>query len=392
MERLGLAWRRYQEPPGDDRIDVLDGFRALFVLLVGWYHIWQQSWLSPSFTIGSSKISLDFLLRSGYIWVDGLILLSGFLLYLPYATGGKRLPAIGSFYRRRLARILPSYLLCVLPLFVLAVLQGKYASALAAIKDLAAHLTFTHPFFSFSSQQTPLNGALWTLGVEIQFYLLFPFLARAFRRHPAITWTLMAGTAFAFRAYVKTLPDTAMYLNQLPAFLDVYANGFLAASIYTALRKKLTGQKDEKKIKLLFTAGFVLCVCQLVQLAKGQAAENGIDQIRLGQMERRFALSAVLGMAMICAACSLPGLRFLLGNPLMRFLSAVSFQFYIYHQMLAVRLKDWGFPPSAVENPWMNGDYSWQFKYTLCCFLLALIVATLVTYLFERPIARRLRR
>lgn len=109
MERLGLAWRRYQEPPGDDRIDVLDGFRALFVLLVGWYHIWQQSWLSPSFTVGSSKISLDFLLRSGYIWVDGLILLSGFLLYLPYATGGKRLPAIGSFYRRRLARILPSF-------------------------------------------------------------------------------------------------------------------------------------------------------------------------------------------------------------------------------------------------------------------------------------------
>ena len=129
-----------------------------------------------------------------------------------------------------------------------------------------------------------------------------------------------------------------------------------------------------------------------MQLAKGQAAENGVDNIRLGQMARRFPLSAVLALGVICAACSLPGVRFALGNGLMRVLSQISFQFYIYHQLLAVRLKSWGFPPSAVENPWMAGDYAWQMKYTLCCFLLALIVATLITYLFERPLARRLNR
>lgn len=84
MEKLSLRWRPYQEPPGDKHLDVLDGFRAICVLLVGWYHIWQQGWLSPSFEIPGQRISLDFLLRSGYLWVDGLLLLSGFLLYLPY--------------------------------------------------------------------------------------------------------------------------------------------------------------------------------------------------------------------------------------------------------------------------------------------------------------------
>ena len=121
MEKLSLRWRPYQEPPGDKHLDVLDGFRAICVLLVGWYHIWQQGWLSPSFEIQGQRISLDFLLRSGYLWVDGLLLLSGFLLYLPYTQSGKA-PAILSFYRRRLARILPSYLLCILPLFVLALI------------------------------------------------------------------------------------------------------------------------------------------------------------------------------------------------------------------------------------------------------------------------------
>ena len=127
-------------------------------------------------------------------------------------------------------------------------------------------------------------------------------------------------------------------------------------------------------------------------MAKGQAGANSYENIRLGQMERRFSLSVTLSCLMICAACAGSGVRFLLGNPIMRFLSGVSFQFYIYHQMFAVQLKKWGFPPSTVSEPWMKGDYNWQLSYTLCCFLGALAIAALVTYLFELPIARRLRR
>ena len=63
------------------RIPELDGLRVLMIFIVSWYHIWQQSWLRPM--IGS--YSLDYLVRSGYIWVDGTVLLSAFLLFLPYA-------------------------------------------------------------------------------------------------------------------------------------------------------------------------------------------------------------------------------------------------------------------------------------------------------------------
>ena len=65
--------------PNCYKIPELNGLRVLLVFIVSWYHFWQQSWLTPS--IGS--YSLDYLLRAGYMPVDGTILLSGFLLFLP---------------------------------------------------------------------------------------------------------------------------------------------------------------------------------------------------------------------------------------------------------------------------------------------------------------------
>ena len=38
---------RYRQPVKESYIDVLDGVRAVLVLLVGAFHIWQQSWLTP---------------------------------------------------------------------------------------------------------------------------------------------------------------------------------------------------------------------------------------------------------------------------------------------------------------------------------------------------------
>lgn len=391
MEKIRLHFRSFSQPPDSRHLDVLDGFRALFVLLIGWYHIWQQGWLTPVLKIGSSAISLDFLLRSGYIWVDGLMLLSGFLLYLPY-TGKSAPPSALTFYKRRLIRILPSYLLCIIPLFILALAQGTYRTPADAIRDLLAHLTFTHTLFPFSYQQTPLNGALWTLGVEMQFYLLFPLIAFLYKKKPGWTGGIMIALAFAYRHLVSGLGDNSLYINQLPAFLDVYALGFFAASLFAEMQKRMGKEGADRKIKLFFTAVFILCLCLIVPLLKTQAGQSGYENIRLGQLNSRFPLAVLLSCAMIAAAFSLPLLRFLLGNRLMAFLSSISLQFYIWHQWLAVKLKTWDFIPHQDPSPWMAGDYSWQFKYTLLCFLAATLVATLITYLYEKPITRKLRK
>ena len=66
-------------------IGALYGFRVLMTLLVANFHIWQQSWLPQTVVLLGKRISFDYITRTGYIFVDGLILLSGFLLFLPHA-------------------------------------------------------------------------------------------------------------------------------------------------------------------------------------------------------------------------------------------------------------------------------------------------------------------
>jgi peptidoglycan/LPS O-acetylase OafA/YrhL len=109
------------------RIPELDGLRVLMIFIVAWYHIWQQSWLLPQIDIPALgiKYSLDWLVRSGYVWVDGTVLLSAFLLYLPLARRGREpLQDIPGFYRRKTRRILPGYWFVILLIFF-AVIRFK---------------------------------------------------------------------------------------------------------------------------------------------------------------------------------------------------------------------------------------------------------------------------
>ena len=211
-------------------IGALYGFRVLMTLLVANFHIWQQSWLPQTVTLLGSRISFDYITRTGYIFVDGLILLSGFLLFLPHAgcrREGTKPPSVLAFYRNRLWRILPSYLLAVLAAyFLFALPQGSYASEGARRLDLWSHLTLTQTFFLQPYDGTPLNGVLWTVCIEMQFYLLFPLLARWTRKKPGLTLGLMMAAGWLYRAFIYyKVEDTAMYINQLLAFLDVYALG-----------------------------------------------------------------------------------------------------------------------------------------------------------------------
>ena len=105
--------------------------------------------------------------------------LSGFLLFLPYANAllyENRWPSARRFYLRRVFRIVPAY----------------YASLILMI--LFFHPQYLHPehwqelglFFTFlmdSTQATfqKLNGPFWTLAVEWQFYMLLPILALGMR-------------------------------------------------------------------------------------------------------------------------------------------------------------------------------------------------------------------
>ena len=371
-------------------VDVLDGVRALLIFLVGAFHIWQQSWLTPYAVIGNQYYSLDPLLRSGYIWVDGMLLLSGFCLFLPYTKRDWQKGEGKRFFLRRFARIYPSYLLNVL--FFFFIRKGQYFTASEMWTDLIAHLTFLHPLSYATYYRSPLNGALWTVGVEVYFYLLFPFVCRAFKKKPVWTFLGMTAAAFAWRAWAATLPDTAMFFNQLPAFLDVYALGMGGAMCYDALRKRFSeaGREEQRTEKVFFTFAALLCVLFMASLVSTQAAQNGTESIRHGQMTTRFPLALSLTVFMICLAFSFRPVRLCFGNRVMRFFAAISFQFYMYHQGLAVIIKEQGWIPSASPIPNQAAEQPWQTLYTLTCFLVPVLLGAALTYGFERPVRKKI--
>ena len=94
----------------------------------------------------------------------------------------------------------------------------------------------------------------------------------------------------------------------------------------------------------------------------------------------------------MCGSRSIRLLRALFSNRLVRFLSGISFNFYIWHQFLAVRLKEWRIPSSVSDTPNVDCEQPWQNRYTLMCFAAALAVSILITYLVERPCARWIKR
>ena len=369
-------------------IGALHGLRAIMVLLVANFHIWQQSWLQQSVSLFGVFIDFDYVTRASYVFVDGMLLLSGFLLFLPYAdrnTASK--PAWGRFYLRRAARILPSYLFAVLvALFCFALPQGSYVDAGAMWLDVLSHLTFTFPFFYAPYQSTPLNGVLWTVAIEMQFYLIFPLLVKATRKRPAMTLCLMAAAGWAYRFWASAQGDTGMLINQLPAFLDVYALGMGGAMLYTRLRKRFDALDAAGQRLFQLTATFLMAggVCVVLHLLRAQstASLSGLAALRLSQLRLRLPLAVALMGCMLSSAFLPKALEWLFSNRLMRFLAAVSYNFYIWHQFLAVQYVRWWFPSTLHTTPGL------QYAFTALCYLSALAVAAAVTYGLEKPAAK----
>ena len=374
-------------------IGVLYGFRALMVLFVMNYHLWQQSWISQSVTVFGRYAGFDFWTRSSYLFVDGMILLSGFLLYLPHARAkleGTAVPSTKRFYFNRLVRILPSYLFAVFAmLFCVAIPQGLYHSTAAMTKDVFSHLTFTFLFWPETYVSTPLNVALWTIAVEMQFYLLFPLLARAMKKRPAITAGAMMLLAWAYRLCVARLAeDTNILINQMPAFLDVYAIGMLGAAGYCRMRRWLSSARRYERLTVhtLSIAVFIASVYALIAILKAQstASLDGHEALRMSQMQVRLPLAITLGLMMFAAAHWPRILQKLLDNRLMRFLSTISMNLYIWHQVLAVQMRIAWFPDVNL----LHTDHRIQSAYTALSISVALLAAMAVTFGIEQPISR----
>lgn len=155
------------EEPGDYRRDV-DGLRAIAVLSVMVFH------------------ARDTLLAGGFLGVDIFFVISGYLIskHIAQEVAAGRF-SMREFYRRRVRRIAPMMLLVVaataLASFALMTPEDSRDVAKSAVWSVAslANVYFWREldmgYFARSSMEVPLLH-LWSLGVEEQFYLLWPLV------------------------------------------------------------------------------------------------------------------------------------------------------------------------------------------------------------------------
>ncbi len=382
----------------EKHIDVLDGVRVFAIGLVAWFHFWQQSWLTPRITLpscfriylGIGEIDIESFVRYGFVFVDMLILLSAFCNFYPYARSillGEPWVDTKTFYIKRAVRILPSYYLCLLVTVLISVAEGNFTANSLFWKDLIAHITCTAPFFPNTYLSIHFNGVLWTVQIEVLYYILMPWLARLFRRVPVVTclglW--FCGIASAnYIAYEKAEQIRALG-NHMLTFAGCYANGMLLCMLYITIKGK---NLENRYTRLAASITAVGCLFYLSHMME----ELGAGELQVVQLRQRFELSLVFSCFILSLPFACRAFQLLFANKLMFFLAGISYNFYIWHQYIAVKLKQYRIPFWEGENPpnerW---DEVWMWKYQILIAAAALVAAVALTYGFEKPVARLLR-
>lgn len=373
------------------RIDVIPGIRVLAIGLIAWFHIWQQSWLTPYIRTPKMFIDLMALPRAGYLWVDMFILLSAFQLFLPYVRrmmdGGED-PSLKAFYSRRAWRIMPSYYFSIGVSLVWALGIAIYPNAKVMLVDLMTHLTFTHTFKDYTYLWTNLNVVLWTVAILMQFYLIFPLIVRLFRKNAQITMVLMMVIGIGFRAlFVNNSPSPAMYVNQVPAFMDVFALGMMGAYLTVYIHRKV----DIHKISILQTFLSIVSLGVIYMAMRSLSGIMGHENIQRWQGVNRLWVAAVFMIFVVSTTFSIRPYRWIFSNKVMVYLASVSYNYYIWHQYIAVKLRYYRIPPSIHENPNMAGDRPWQYIFTAVAFLLPLLVSIVLTWAIDQKLVGWLR-
>jgi peptidoglycan/LPS O-acetylase OafA/YrhL len=163
-------------PLSDGRLQSIDALRGIAALGVVFYHaVWQSSNAVPANIFRWPVKSLQFLSSFGYIGVFLFFVISGFCIHLQWAkkraNGQPSSIQFGTFWRRRLRRLYPPYLIAFGLFMLMAALSTGVNVTHFFEYDVVMHLLMLHnldPHTCYS-----INGVFWTLAIEEQLYLAY---------------------------------------------------------------------------------------------------------------------------------------------------------------------------------------------------------------------------
>ncbi len=219
--------------------------------------------------------------------------LSGFLLWRGHAAaarGLRKAPSIRHYSRSRVVRIMPAYLVSVV--VILALLPGAEGTSLTV---WLANLTLTQIYVPLTL--TPGLTQMWSLAVEVSFYIALPVLAVSARRLPvrarAAVIIAVALLSLAWGFIPIHPPDGVNPLNWAPAYGCWFGAGMLLAEwIYSPITWVHRLARRRVLMALIALVAFLVAASPL-------AGPEGLTPATLDQFIVRTAMGGVLAWALL---------------------------------------------------------------------------------------------
>ncbi|ABD05013.1 Acyltransferase 3 [Rhodopseudomonas palustris HaA2] len=319
----------------------IDGLRAIAVLLVIAFHAFPHS------------------VRGGFVGVDVFFVISGFLITSIICQARRSGDfSFAVFYARRINRIFPALALVLITCAVAGwflLFPVDYRDAGKAIGFGAAflsNLALLHGagYFETSSELDPLLH-LWSLGVEEQFYLLWPpviVLAWRWPRGALIAALTILLASFAANIALTPVNPLAAFYLPVTRFWELMTGCVLALAANAGPGRDITSIAALGVVRRLFErhAAAIRAACAWLGLGLLAAGAALISNDR--GFPGWWAVLPVLGAALLIFAGPSPWVsRYLLGNRAMVYVGLISYPLYLWHWPLlaAIRIVRFGEEP-----------------------------------------------
>ncbi|MCX6351904.1 MAG: acyltransferase [Bacteroidetes bacterium] len=293
----------------------LDGLRFFAILSVLICH-----WISYSaiglLPFGSFGVNLFFVL-SGYL-ITNILLLSRSENELHQR---KHWISLKQFYIRRILRIFPIYYLLIFLVIILNLLPTKEISWWLLTYGINYYIAIPHINYGNF-------GHLWSLGVEEQFYIFYPFLIFFLPKkyiYKSLWILIIAGILSRLILYLSGAYYNSLY-SWLPCCLDAFGMGALMAYLSIYDKAKLINILAKNKFWFLCLFGFAI----ITIIARYLGAFEGRTIL-----ERTFSSAICFWIIGLSITGAYKG-RFkeLLENSKIVFLGRISYSLYLFHNFV----------------------------------------------------------
>ena len=226
-------------------IPFVDGLRFLAIVPVVLQHASERLLkYNSNLTVSEGlEHQAEFLLSRGAIGVFIFFTLSGFILSLPFANTARSF-SYKRYIGRRLTRLEPPFIFWMSLFALVLIVQGVLPIA-EILERLLASLFYSHTlvYGEFSA----INPVAWSLEVEVQYYLIAPFIAMLYFYQPDKRFrrSALAVIMLTFLAYQHSM---GWHLFPIKATIMGHLQHFLLGLLLADLYKNETAWLQKKSI------------------------------------------------------------------------------------------------------------------------------------------------